>query len=656
LTSRRPVAAATVTLPGILTVYFGFNAGGFFVGSQALIVLLLLVILTLRITSDDDPFGGLSGTVALAAGALAVYAVWILVSAAWSDSPSRALLEFDRALLYLTTLVLFGSFVQTPERLRWMLRLTALGIVALCAVALITRVLPDVWPVSPNVANNRLSYPLTYWNALGLLASVGMVLCLHLASSYREPGAVRVLGSAAMPVLAVTLLFTFSRGAIVAGAAALLTYLLLARPRALFGGLLAVLPACGIGVGVAYAAELLATDHPTTSEAVAQGHRVALTVALCALGAALVRWLLLRYDDRVAQGILPRPSRRVVAGGAAAVVSAAVACTVIVNAPAAIGRQYDHFVGQASVQNDGDSRQRLTDPSNSHRLQLWRVDLDAFKADALTGHGAGTFQVLWARQRPNRAPAVDGHSLYLETLAELGIVGFLLLLVALLALVVGLAMRCRGRDRALYAAVLAAATAWALHAGVDWDWEMPVVTLWLFALAGTALAAPSRDGGLIARPPGRFARVLIALGVLVVAVTPARLAISQARLTTSVKAFKRGDCSRAIDSALSAASAAGARPEPFEVLGYCDSRLGLDGLAIRAMRSAVKRDPGNWEFRYGLALVQAAAGRDPRPAARATLQLNPHGLLARDLIQRFRASGPANWRKRAQGAPLPGDL
>lgn len=656
MTSRRPAALAMVALPGALTIYFGFNAGGFFVGSQGVIALALLLVLTLRVTAAEDPFGGISGPVAVAAGALALYAVWILVSAAWSDAPSRALLEFDRALLYLTALVLFGSFVHTPERLRWMLRLTALGIVIVCTVALITRVLPNVWPVSPNVANDRLSYPVTYWNALGLISALGMVFCLHLASSHREPGAVRVLGSAAMPMLAVTLLFTFSRGAIVAGAAALLTYVLVARPKALLAALLAVLPSCAIALIVAYGANLLATQHPTTAGAVAQGHRVALTVALCAAGAALLRWLLLRLDHRSDWAILPRPSPRVMAGSVAALLSAALAFAVIVNAPSAIGRQYDRFVGQDAAKDNGDFRERLTDPSNSHRLELWHADVEAFKGNALTGQGAGTFQNIWAKQRPDTSSAVDGHSLYLEALAELGIVGLLLLLVAILTLLVGLLSRCRGPDRSVFAAVLAAAVAWVLHAGIDWDWEMPVVTIWLFALAGTAIAASSGRGRLIARPPARFARVLIGLGLLVLAVTPARVAISQARLNASVNEFRRGDCPKAIDSSLSAASALGARPEPYEVLGYCDSRLGLHGLAIRAMHGAVERDPGNWEFRYGLALVRAAAGRDPRPAARATLLLNPRGALARDLVLRFRTSDPASWRKRGQLAPLPGDL
>jgi hypothetical protein len=225
-----------------------------------------------------------------------------------------------------------------------------------------------------------------------------------------------------------------------------------------------------------------------------------------------------------------------------------------------------------------------------------------------------------------------------------------------LTLLVAIGARCRGRDRCVYAAVLAAAVAWTLHAGVDWDWEMPVVTVWLFAIAGTAVAASEHSGRLIARPPARLPRLLVGLGLLVLAVTPARVAVSQARLNASVEAFKRGDCAKAIDSSLSSASAVGVRPEPYEVLGYCDSRLGLHGLAIRAMHSAVKRDPEDWEFRYGLAVVRADAGRDPRPAARATLRLNPRGLLAQDLVRRFRTADPAAWKRRAQAAPLPPGL
>ena len=81
----------------------------------------------------------------------------------------------------------------------------------------------------------------------------------------------------------------------------------------------------------------------------------------------------------------------------------------------------------------------------------------------------------------------DAHSLELETFAELGLVG-VALLAALLA-GVGLSARAAHRvDPALAAGPAAALTAWAVHCAIDWDWEMPALTLVAVVLAGALLA------------------------------------------------------------------------------------------------------------------------------------------------------------------------
>src|SRR5439155_15211276 len=164
----------------------------------------------------------------------------------------------------------------------------AAGAVVVCLVGLITRTMPDVWPIAPDLQQGRLGYPLTYWNAFGLLAALGLVLCLHLACSEREPRVVRVIGAGVTPILGAALFFTFSRGAIGVAILGLVAYPLLARPRGLLGGLLACAPATAIAVVTAYDADLLASDNPTTAAATSQGHHVALVVALCFLGAAVV--------------------------------------------------------------------------------------------------------------------------------------------------------------------------------------------------------------------------------------------------------------------------------------------------------------------------------------------------------------------------------
>ena len=129
-----------------------------------------------------------------------------------------------------------------------------------------------------------------------------------MTSSEREPRAVRVLACSAVPLLACTLLLTLSRGSILAAALGLVVLAVAAHPRALLSGLLAGGPATVVAVICAYRADLLVSADPFTHAARDQGATLALVVALCILGAALSRTLLLRLDDRLT-GRGSRPSR-----------------------------------------------------------------------------------------------------------------------------------------------------------------------------------------------------------------------------------------------------------------------------------------------------------------------------------------------------------
>jgi O-antigen ligase len=644
---------ALVLLPGALTVYLSFNAGGFFPNTVAFAALLLAGTLIARICLADAPFAGLSKPLAIAAGAFALFAVWTYASAAWSNAPGRALVEFDRALLYLLTLLLFGSIRRSDARLRAMTWSLALGIAVVGIAGLTTRVLPDVWPTSETIADNRLSYPLTYWNSLGLLCSIGAILCLHLTSSRREPRAVRVLSAAAIPLLATTVLFTFSRGAIAAGAVGLIVYVALARPRALIGGLVAVVPMTAIAVVAAYRADLLATLNPTSPAAVAQGHDVALVAAVCALGAAGLRALMSIFDPRLdLDRLAARVSRRTALSGAAFSITAALALSIALGLPGEIARQYDRFVKPGNAGNTADLRSRLTDPANNGRLEEWDVALDGFAEEPMQGEGAGTYQTTWAEKRSIPLSVRDAHSLYVEVLNELGIVGLALLACTLLSILVLLAGRTRGFERSLHAALFAAAVVWALHAGVDWDWEMPAVTVWLFALAGAALATTSPSKGFGQSPP-LAVRSSAAVACCALAVVPGLLMASEKRLDDSATAFVKGDCAKAVDAAQSASSLLGQRPQPYEIIGFCRLREGRPQEGVAEFERAVERDPENWEYRYGLAVARGAAGLDPRPAARAALTRNPLDPEARDVVRRFSTIHRLAWKRQARSL-LPG--
>jgi len=331
----------------------------------------------------------------------------------------------------------------------------ALAATGLCTAAFLSRALPDVFEVSPGFLASRLGFPLTYWNALGLLAAIGLVLCLSLTSDERESSPVRVVAAAAMPVLAATLLLTFSRGAMAVGFLALAVYVVLAHNRGLVTGLLAAAPLTALAVVRAYGADLLATQNPTSPAAVMQGHELAEVVLLCAAGAAVIRGVLLLVDRQLRRiDMSPGERRGVLAAGAGIMALAALVVVVAADLPTRVDRQYREFARGPPIQSTGTAtRDRLASASSPARLDYWRVARQAYREAPLAGQGAGTFEVEWTqRRRDPESPAVDAHSLYLETAAELGLLGLLLLATALVSILAGLAWSARGRDRAPWVA------------------------------------------------------------------------------------------------------------------------------------------------------------------------------------------------------------
>ena len=141
---------------------------------------MLAIALVLRLTLAERPLEGFGLGAGLVTAALGLFAVWSLVSSAWSDAPARAVAEFDRALLYMLMLALLATLPRTTETARIVMFGIAGGMTFVCIGGLATRVLPDVFPIAPNVLDQRLSYPITYWNGLGLLAAISIVFATHL--------------------------------------------------------------------------------------------------------------------------------------------------------------------------------------------------------------------------------------------------------------------------------------------------------------------------------------------------------------------------------------------------------------------------------------------------------------------------------------------
>jgi O-antigen ligase len=635
---------ALLALAPAALVYLSFNAGGYFPSAPGFVAIVLAQALVLRTTLARRPFEGFSRALAIPLAALVLYAAWQLASGLWAHATANVLDSYDRTLLYVLAFALFGSLRCTPRRLSGLVRALFAGMAAVCLIGLVSRALPHVWPTANSFYDSRLNYPLTYWNAEGMLAATALILGFHLTADRAEHWSVRVLAAAVLPGIAATLLLTFSRGALGVAIIGLLAYCVLTRPSMLPTALLAVAPATAIALHSAWDATLLATTEPTSAAAVVQGRHVAIVVGACMLGAGLLRALLLPVDRRLAASpaLAGPPQRRALRIGAGvSAVAIVVALALALGAGGFARREYDAFVKGDANPGAGQTRNRLTDPANNGRLSLWRAALKIYDTQKLHGTGAGTYQAYYFRYRTKPLYVVDAHSLYLQSLAELGIVGFVLILVVVLGILGGLARRIRGPDRALYAALFATTLAWAVHQAFDWDWQMPAATIGVLMLAGLALARP-RDGR-----PGRaglpFARTLVGLGWLLLAITPLLASTSYTKLQQSGQELQRGNCASAKREALSSLSLSAKRPQAYVIVGVCDLQQGFAQAAVAAMAQAAALEPHDWENVYWLALARAAAGLDPHVAIRHAIALNPLEPSLRSAAQLLRSEDRGTW-------------
>jgi O-antigen ligase/Flp pilus assembly protein TadD len=305
---------------------------------------------------------------------------------------------------------------------------------------------------------------------------------------------------------------------------------------------------------------------------------------------------------------VPRPVA--IAVGAFLVVALALAL-VRVGGPVGAVRKFSG-AGPAVRANQGS---RLLSLSGSSRAQYWHVAWREYAADPWLGSGAGSFQRSWLRLRPAALPVLDAHSLYLETLAEVGPLG-LLLLVALLALPLAAALRSRGEP--LAAPAFGGYVAFLVHAAQDWDWELPAVTLAGLACAGALLLLAERRPRAALSPR---ARASVLAGLLVLALAALGALAGNEALASASAALDRDDPGSATTAARWAERLVPWSPEPRRLQGEAELSQGDVAAARRDFRRALAIDSADWESWADLALVSQGAAR--RRALAQARSLNP---------------------------------
>lgn len=222
----------------------------------------------------------------------------------------------------------------------------------------------------------------------------------------------------------------------------------------------------------------------------------------------------------------------------------------------------------------------------SYRYDIWRVALHESADHPLAGIGSRGFGPAYLEKRHSPDTPARAHSVELDALSELGIVGLALLVAVLVLPLPPIVSRMRARDPAATAA-FAGGAYWLVHASADWIWTVPACGLPFWLLLGAGGSGGDRRP-LAAR--AALPAAAVAVVVAVVAFVPPWLS---ARLTD------RGDFRWA------------KRLDPLSVDPYV-----AEG-TIKSLEEAVLKQPRAVEVRFDLGQAYLRAGQ--RRRARAAL-------------------------------------
>ena len=606
-----PVLVAVVPL-----TFLGFAQGGYFPWSWGWATLVLLwgagVALVLRsavrLTRPEAIFVVLWLTLL----------GWIALSSVWSSDQPQTVLEIERTLIYVSGIAALVALARTGST-RHVLGGILAAISLIASFSLATRLFPDQLRVYDPTAVYRLAQPVGYWNGLAILTGMGALLALGFVARGRRL-VVRALSAALLPLLLATFYFTFGRAGWVALAAGIVFAIVLdPRRLQLLVTLLAVAPAAVASVWLAADSRGLTRSGSSAAHAARDGQRLALALCLLAVLAAVTVIVVAFVERRIA---VPRRARRVFVGAVVVMLAGGLALAFgRYGGPDTLVRKgYAAF--KAPPPHVDNLNRRLLSFSGNGRYDLWRLAW----ADALkhpwVGSGSGSYERYFLQHQPASVGRVrDAHGLYIETLAELGPLGLILLLAGL---TVPLLVAVRARSHPLVPPAAGAYAAFLVHAIADWDWEMPVVTLAALMCGGAILLA-GRSNGSVAHLSMPIRGLAVATVIAAAAFAIVGL-LGNSALRSSVAARGDGNLEQAAADARRARVWMPWSPRPWSALGEAQLAAGLVGRARASFQKALSLDTGNWRLWYDVA--RATSGPARAAAIRHAVVLYPRSGLS----------------------------
>ncbi len=554
---------------------------------------------------------------------LSAFAIWSALSVLWSAAPDLSWTAANRALAYtVVAAVGIAAASSTREAARWVVIGLAGASLLVALYALGGKLFPWIhlgfFNLNPGDEFSRLREPIGYWNGLGVLCVMATPACIWVATLPEAGERLRVVALMALTVFVLTTALTYSRGALLAYIAVLVV-MVGAGPRRLtrlavgLGAVLAALPSIVVAFGLH---DLSAGRLPLHTRSA--GGAILAAVMLPSLAAvALAGRELLRIEGRAR--LTQRRERMIWRGLLAAVLGVAViGFGALAVSGRGLGGEISHQVNEFEKPKagPGNDPSRLISTNGSNRWIWWQEALGAASDKPLAGWGAGSFPVFRNLYTRYYAPVRSTHSVPLQFLSETGIVGAALGLggLALLgAAGVGGVRRSSGLERSARLVLLAAASAWAVQSLIDWDWEIPAVTIPALVAAAVAAAPSPPSGPVVTRPPASaLLAVVTALGAVLLAASAMLPSLSQTKRVQALSAAAGGPSS--LKSAASdAALAHKLDPLSVEPL-FAEAGLahagGDDRKALALLGKAADLQPDKFETWQRLGSLQMTVGDD----------------------------------------------
>ena len=562
------------------------------------------------------------------AGVLAAFAALAALTYAsigWSVQPATSWLEGNRTLSYLAAFAAALLLARLmPGRWRSLLGAVATATTLACGYALLVKVFPGT--LDPRDLLGRLRAPFDYWNAVGLVAAMGLPACLWSGTREASARVLRTLSVPAVAILVAAVVLSFSRGAVLVAVIAVGVWFCLAPLRLRSA---VVLLAGGIGGGViaawGAAHRGISADYVSPASRVSDGHSFGVVIVV-ALVLTLVAGIGVTLAlDRVR--LTPAARRRVgtlLVGLVALVPVAGVAA--LVNSSRGLTGEVSHLWHKLTNANGGVSDQpgRLAQLSNS-RPHYWSLAIKVGEHHPLVGAGAGGFAIAQARYGADASKdrAANAHGYVLQTFADLGAVGLAFSLVALVAWLRAAARTLEfawgarrpstprppptpehSAERSGLLALLAIVVTFGVHSLIDWTWFIPGDAVLALVCAGWLAGR-----GPISNPVGRLAKrrellrspaLVGGIAALAVVTLAAVWGIAQPLRSSdsdsaAITAALHGDGATALADARAGASEDPVSIDPPILLSTLYTKLNDPSAARSELLDAVSRQPSNPE-------------------------------------------------------------